>query len=70
MRNIEAIGGDRTMLLIAHRLSTVAHCDKIIVIDHGKLAEMGTPQELLAKGGIYANLCRQQNPGTSSEVIE
>ena len=70
MRNIEAIGGDRTMLLIAHRLSTVAHCDKIIVIDHGKLAEMGTPQELLAKGGIYANLYRQQNPGTAKEVIE
>ena len=63
MRNIEAIGGDRTMLLIAHRLSTVAHCDKIIVIDHGHLVEQGTPDELLAKGGFYANLYRQQNPG-------
>ena len=63
MKNIEAIGGDRTMLIIAHRLSTVAHCDKIIVIDHGHLVEQGTPDELLAKGGFYANLYRQQNPG-------
>ena len=63
MHNIEAIGGDRTMLLIAHRLSTVAHCDKILVIDHGKLVEQGTPQELLKQGGIYANLWKQQNPG-------
>ncbi|WP_294149249.1 peptidase domain-containing ABC transporter [uncultured Selenomonas sp.] len=64
MKNIEAIGGDRTMLLIAHRLSTVAHCDRILVIDHGHLVEQGTPQELLAKGGIYAKLYTQQNPGT------
>ena len=63
MHNIEAIGGDRTMLLIAHRLSTVAHCDKILVIDHGKLVEQGTPQELLKQGGIFANLWKQQNPG-------
>lgn len=62
MKNIEAIGGDRTMLLIAHRLSTVAHCDKIIVIDHGHVAEQGTPQELLAKDGIYHKLYMQQNP--------
>ena len=63
MKNIEAIGGDRTMLIIAHRLSTVAHCDKILVIDRGKLVEQGTPQELLKQGGIFANLWKQQNPG-------
>ncbi|MDD6126784.1 MAG: peptidase domain-containing ABC transporter [Veillonellaceae bacterium] len=70
MKNIEAIGGDRTMLIIAHRLSTVAHCDKIIVIDHGHIVEQGTPDELLAKGGFYANLYRQQNPGMMKEVTE
>ncbi len=63
MKNIESIGGDRTMLIIAHRLSTVAHCDRIIVIDHGKIVEEGTPQELVEKDGLYAKLWKQQNPG-------
>ena len=62
MKNIEGIGGDRTMLIIAHRLSTVAHCDRILVIDHGKIAEEGTPDELLASGGLYSKLYQQQNP--------
>ena len=60
MKNIEAIGGDRTMLIIAHRLSTVAHCDRILVLDHGHLVEQGTPEELLQKDGFYRNLYNQQ----------
>ena len=60
MHNIEAIGGNRTMLIIAHRLSTVAHCDRIIVVDHGEIAETGTPEELRRSGGIYAQLWEQQ----------
>lgn len=68
MKNIEGIGGDRTMLLIAHRLSTVAHCDKIFVVDHGEIAESGTPAELLEKDGLYAKLWKQQNPG--NEVMK
>ena len=70
MKNIEAIGGDRTMLLIAHRLSTVAHCDRIVVIDHGEILEQGTPAELLAKGALYAKLYTQQNPGGAAPLIE
>ena len=62
MKNIEGIGGDRTMLIIAHRLSTVAHCDRIFVVDHGEIAEEGTPDELLASGGLYSKLYQQQNP--------
>ncbi|MEW6776579.1 MAG: ABC transporter ATP-binding protein [Bdellovibrionota bacterium] len=46
----------RTSLLIAHRLSTILGCDRILVLHHGKLAEEGTHEELLAKGGIYAKL--------------
>ena len=61
MKNIEAIGQGRTMIFIAHRLVTVEHCDKIFVLDHGRLAEQGTPQELLALGGIYAKLHAQQS---------
>ncbi|GMR21407.1 MAG: lipid A ABC transporter ATP-binding protein/permease MsbA [Gammaproteobacteria bacterium] len=47
---------DRTTLVIAHRLSTIENADKIIVLSEGKVAEMGTHKELLAKKGAYANL--------------
>ena len=61
MNNIREIGRDRTMIFIAHRLVTVEHCDRIFVLDHGHLAEEGSPQELLALGGIYAKLHAQQS---------
>ena len=61
MKNIEKIGQGRTMIFIAHRLVTVEHCDRIIVLDHGKIAEQGSPAELLKKGGIYAHLHAQQS---------
>ena len=51
----------RTSVVIAHRLSTIHNADKIIVVDHGRVAEQGTPPELLAKGGIYAKLIELQS---------
>ena len=51
---------DRTTLVIAHRLSTIENADQVLVLDHGKLVEQGTHQELLAKDGLYSHLYRMQ----------
>jgi subfamily B ATP-binding cassette protein MsbA len=62
----EAIDGlltGRTTFVIAHRLSTVRHADKILVLDHGTVAEIGTHEQLLARGGRYAELMAHQHEG-------
>ena len=46
----------RTSIIIAHRLSQITSCDKIVVIDGGKVAEIGTHDELMANGGFYSRL--------------
>jgi ABC-type transport system involved in Fe-S cluster assembly fused permease/ATPase subunit len=57
---LERVSKGRTTLVIAHRLSTVVHADEIIVIDKGMIAERGTHQELLARGGMYAGMWNRQ----------
>lgn len=51
---------DKTVLVIAHRLETIANADRIIVIRNGRIEEQGTPEELLTQGGWYADVYREQ----------
>jgi ATP-binding cassette, subfamily B, bacterial len=57
---LESAMKDRTTLVIAHRLATIQQADRIIVLDHGQIAEQGTHTELVAKGGLYARLAELQ----------
>ena len=49
-----------TRLVVAHRLSTVRHCDRILVVDGGRIAEEGSYEELIEKGGLFAELVKRQ----------
>ena len=58
--NLDEISSGRSTLIIAHRLSTVVSADRILVLDDGRIIEHGTHQQLLARGGLYADLWQEQ----------
>jgi ATP-binding cassette subfamily B protein len=60
---LEELMSHRTTLVIAHRLATVLSCDRILVMDQGKIVEQGTHASLVAQGGLYARLARLQFEG-------
>lgn len=60
VQNLDRMAQGRTTIMIAHRISTVHQCDKIIVLEQGHIAEQGNHEELMGLRGIYYNLCVQQ----------
>ncbi|MEU5533207.1 ABC transporter ATP-binding protein [Streptomyces sp. NPDC020362] len=61
-------GGGQTVVLITHRLASVRHADLVHVLEHGRLVESGTPDELLARGGVYAELYTLQAEQFTAKV--
>ena len=59
-RAISRLVRGKTVLIIAHRMRTVEGADKLVLLKDGKVAEQGTPSELSAKGGLYAQMCKLQ----------
>ena len=68
-RSLETITAGRTTLVIAHRLSSVRHADRIVVMDRGRIVERGRHEELVALAGPYANLWRVQAGLRSGEPL-
>jgi len=68
---LDGVARNRTTIVIAHRLSTIVGADQIVVLDQGRVAERGTHNELLAKGGLYAELwSRQAAERELQEVVD
>ncbi|MBR5094698.1 MAG: ABC transporter ATP-binding protein, partial [Oscillospiraceae bacterium] len=61
--SLDELSQGRTTIIIAHRLSTVKNADRIAVVEGEHIIEQGSHQELMAKNGAYAALCRAQNLG-------
>ncbi|HEY4587412.1 MAG TPA: ABC transporter ATP-binding protein, partial [Brevundimonas sp.] len=66
---LERLMDGRATLMIAHRLSTVKNADRIYVIDGGRVVEEGTHDALVARGGLYARLARQQSLDSEPEAL-
>lgn len=59
----------RAVLLVAHRLSTVRHADRVVVLSGGRVVEVGTPEELLARNGAYAEFAQRQELPTAPPIV-
>jgi ATP-binding cassette subfamily B multidrug efflux pump len=67
LQNLHELLQGKTGIIIAHRISTIKHADQIVVLDDGKIIELGTHQELLARKGYYARLYHIQLAETTFE---
>jgi len=68
LSRLKSLRAGRTTLLVSHRISTARHADRIVVLDAGRVAELGSHAELIARGGIYANFARAQ--GRREELVQ
>lgn len=68
MKNLDNICVGRTVIIIAHRLSTVKPCELLLVIDRGRLIEQGSPSELMSRQGMYYDLYHQQHKSKTNEA--
>ena len=68
MHAIQALTAEKTVIMIAHRLKTVARADQIIVVDHGKIVQQGTHTKLMEQDGIYRNFIGERREAASWKV--
>lgn len=67
---IEALTGGKTIIMIAHRLKTVRHANQILVVDHGKIVQHGTHEELIKQGGIYGDFVQSRKSAESWRITD
>ncbi|MBQ8306265.1 MAG: ABC transporter ATP-binding protein [Blautia sp.] len=68
MQAIQALTAEKTVIMIAHRLKTVEHADQILVVDHGKIVQHGTHEELMKEEGIYRSFISERREAASWKV--
>merc|ERR1712046_40739 len=66
IQSLQALAQGRTCVFVAHRLSTIMHCDRIMVMEHGNIVEVGSHQELLSACGLYHDLWQLQQSEQAS----
>jgi ATP-binding cassette subfamily B protein len=67
---IDRQAAERTVLLVTHRIAAASRCDRVVVLDEGRIVEQGTHAELVNAGGIYANFAEEQKMASELEELE